>query len=107
MKGSSSPRSLAGRLAVYLERGYDHAKIPDGTLSLRVVIYGDGRSMPPEPDIQRVARKNASRLYCEYADGITRPLSHESYFGTDLLTPLTDFAWQAAGSRPSGARATP
>jgi hypothetical protein len=58
------------------------------------VIYGDGRTMPPEPDIQRVARSNAHRLYCECADGVTRPVSRESYFGTEVLTPLTDFAWQ-------------
>ena len=69
-------------------------KIPDGTLSLRVVIYGRGRAMPSEPDIQRVARSNAHRLYCECADGLTRPVSRESYLGSEVLIPLTDFAWQ-------------
>ena len=93
-KVGKAKRSLAGRLAVYLERGYDHVRIPDGTLSLRVVIYGDGRTMPSEADIQRVARSNAHRLYCECADGVTRPVSRESYFGTDVLAQLTDFAWQ-------------
>jgi hypothetical protein len=101
-KVGKAKRSLAPRLAVYLERGYDHATIPDGTLSLRVVIYGNGRAMPPEPDIQRVARGNADRLYCECADGVTRPVSRESYYGTRVLTPLTDFAWQVerAGTPP-------
>jgi hypothetical protein len=94
-KVGKAKRSLAPRLAVYLERGYNHSKIPDGTLSLRLVIYGNGRAMPSEPDIQRVARGHADRLYCECADGVTRPVSRESYFGTGVLKPLTDFARQA------------
>jgi hypothetical protein len=98
-KVGKAKRSLAGRLAVYLEKGYDHAQIPDGTLSLRIVIYGDGPKMPPEPDIQRVARSNAHQLYCECADGVTRRVSRESYFGTDVLIPLTDFAWQTRRRR--------
>jgi hypothetical protein len=94
MKVGTAKRSLAGRLAVYLEKGYRYAKIPDGTLSLRVVIYGDGGTMPREPDIQRVARTNAQQLYCECSDGITRPVSRENYFGTEVVGALTDFARQ-------------
>jgi hypothetical protein len=93
-KVGRAKRSLAPRLAVYLERGYNHSKIPNGTLSPRVVIYGNGRAMPSEPDIQRVPRGNADRLYCECADGVTRPVSRENYFGTEVVRPLTDFARQ-------------
>lgn len=93
-KIGKAKRSLAGRLAVYLEKGYRYAKIPDGMLSLRVVIYGDCRTMPREPDIQRVARTNAQRLFCECSDGVTRPVSRENYFGTDVVRALTEFARQ-------------
>jgi hypothetical protein len=101
-KVGRAKRSLAGRLAVYLERGYDHSIIPDGTLSLCLLICGDGPTMPREGDLQGVARSNARALYCECADGVTRRVSSESYFGTEVVTALTAFTSGRVRPAPAG-----
>jgi hypothetical protein len=85
-------RSLAGRLAVYEEKQYRDATICEGSISLRVAIYGSGPAMPSEPQIQAVARVNAPKLFVTCADGITRAVSTETFFGTDVVVPLTRFA---------------
>lgn len=100
-KVGKAKRSLVGRLAGY-RNAYRHALIPDATLSVRVVIYGAGVRMPVEPDIQRVARSNAVRLYTECTDGVTRAVSRESYFGLEVLIPLTAFASEVVGKVDGG-----
>lgn len=93
IKVGKAGRSLAPRLWVYAgPRGVRGADITRGSLVLRAVVYGDGPSMLFERDIQRYTKTIGVRLEVESERGARWRVTSESYWGTDLVEDILEFA---------------
>ena len=80
-KYGCAKRTVARRVGDYDIRGIGRAEIPKGTVVLRALIYGRGRSMPSESRLARIARDNGTLLERIDEAGELRSVTSESYLG--------------------------
>jgi hypothetical protein len=76
--------------------------IAERSQSLRIVIYGDGSTMPLEAEIQEVARNLGTRTQ-KMVEGIgVQFVGDETYLGVGMLDSICSFARQRERSASSG-----
>ncbi len=93
-KVGRAKRSLVGRLALYDEKGIGRGMtIPDGSLTLRVAIFGHGPAMITESELTKEASLHARPLRRTGGDG---RVTSESYEGSAAVEPLGRFAQRRA-----------
>lgn len=96
-KFGQARRSLAGRLARYVEQnGMKHVGFTDGSLVLRAAIFGRGSVMLKEKEIRNVAKRTGTRLHHVHESGRRSRIGNESFVGDTIIDPISALASERA-----------
>jgi hypothetical protein len=93
-KVGQAKRTLAARFHAYTKQVLGGVPIVEGSQDLRVVIYGEGSTMPLERDIKAVARDIGTRAQKVIGEREPRPVGTETYVGVEIIDLICSFAWQ-------------
>jgi len=91
-KVGEAKRTVAARLEIYTRQKLGGVVIADGSLALKVLIYGEAPTMLLERDVQAVARSVAPRAE-KVSDGKSVGyVGDETYAGIEAVQAIASFA---------------
>lgn len=96
-KLGEAKRSLAGRLARYAaQMGMKRVAFTDGSLVLRVAIFGRGSRMIQEREVKEIAKRTGTVLHHMHETGLRSRIGNESFVGESIIEPICALAAQRA-----------